>query len=394
MWSKERTRLWVVLVVFFATSGVRSSAGIRPSFSLDGCVWNATHIVLVETTSKGGVFSVLKSWKGNLNAGETIEIPELKPDEKAAAISDYARLAEGESGKRPSVYEQIPRQPSGSRMILFLKKLQSSETSSPNVPASAWEPASDWGGMKVSVVWIDSGRSYCFLQWMNPGPAALSECVRGPELSSDPDVVTSRIQQVLRVQRELTGAVAAKNADIRIRRLGRIALGDVLPAQRQAFEALGQEGVAALPEILQVLDKPPNFYDGEQLIRVLVEAAGHDSGRVLHARLQGDLSYWKLVGPTLTREWLGQLLEPGSPLHVKFNETALIVQELDREHYVPARETVAELKDFWISHPQLYDPKWGRTGRNGGTAQQAVEHYAFGLAEECHRFIEHINSAH
>jgi hypothetical protein len=98
--------------------------------------------------------------------------------------------------------------------------------------------------------------------------------------------------------------------------------------------------------ILQIMDEPPVLYDGKVTIRAFVEAAGKDSGKLLHARLQQDLIYWKAAGPTLTLNWLDQLDEPGASLFAKFDETELLIRELDQEHYSPAAQTAAELRDF------------------------------------------------
>jgi hypothetical protein len=67
-------------VVFLTLAAIPVDAGIRPSFSLDRCTWSATHIVSVQTTPTDGVFSVVESWKGDLKAGDSLEIPELKPN--------------------------------------------------------------------------------------------------------------------------------------------------------------------------------------------------------------------------------------------------------------------------------------------------------------------------
>jgi len=246
--------------------------------------------------------------------------------------------------------------------------------------------------MKVSALWIDGEKSYCFVQWMNPGPSALSECLSFQLMSSDVAVFAARIQRVVQVQKHLADTLAMKNnAEVRADRLGRIALGDVWEAQREALDALGKSGTVALPEILQIMDEPPAPYDGEVTIRAFVEAAGKDSGRQLHARLQQDLIYWKAVGPTLTPNWLDQLIEPRASLFVKFDETVLLIRELDQEHYAPAAQTVAELRDFWVSQPVLYDPKWGeRDLRNGGTGLEMIRAEAFGLAKQCDDFVKHV----
>ena len=359
-------------LILLAIGAIPVDASIRASFSLDRSTWNATHIVLVQTTAKDGLFSVVKSWKGDLKPGDSLEVPELRPDENAVPISNY----------KIGISEEIPRQPVGSRMILFLKR---------QGEGMQWEPASAWGGTKVSALWIDGAKAFCFQQQMNPGPSALSACSQFPATSSDVAVFTVRIQEVLQVQRNLAATLALKDLGVQAQRLGWIALGDVYEAQREAIDALGKVGSVALPEVLQVMDRPPvRFYDGSQLIRVFVEAAGKDSGRQLHARLQQDLIYWKAVGPTMTQTWLDQLGAPGSSLFVKFNETVLLIRELDQEHYTPAAQTVTELRDFWVSQPQLYDPKWGeRDLRNGGTALQMIRAESFALAKQCDDFVKH-----
>ena len=362
-------------------------AVIRPTFDLDSCSWNATHIVLVQTTANDVVFSVVESWKGDLQPGESLELPELKPNQNAVPISSYPKPAGFDLQDRMGISEQIPRQPLGSQMILFLKE---QDVSGAGTPAK-WGAASLWGGMKVSVLWIDGGKTFCFQQQENPGPSALLQCGRWPLRTSEVALFTARIKEVLQAQMDLTETLALKDADVRAERLGRIALGDVYPAQKEAIDALAKAGAVALPEILQVMDKPPGrFYDGDALIRVLVEAAGKDSGRQLHSRLQQDVIYWETVGPTLTRNWLGQLFEVGSPLFVKFNETSFLVRELDKGHYAPAAQTAAELRDFWVSQPLLYDPKWGeRDLRSGGTALEMIRAESFALAKHCDDFVKH-----
>ncbi len=64
-------------LAFLLTVGlIPADAGIRPSFNLDACSWNATHIVMVQTTADGAVFSIVKSWKGDLSPGDSVTVPE------------------------------------------------------------------------------------------------------------------------------------------------------------------------------------------------------------------------------------------------------------------------------------------------------------------------------
>jgi len=119
---------FVILLVI----GIPVDAGIRASFSLDRCSWNATHIVLVQTIPKDGVFSVVESWKGTLKPGDLLEVPGLKPNKDAVPISSYPKPPGFESEDKEGISEQIPRQPVGSRMILFLKKKEQSGAASPS----------------------------------------------------------------------------------------------------------------------------------------------------------------------------------------------------------------------------------------------------------------------
>jgi len=159
-------------VILLAIGAIRVDAGIRPSFSLDRCSWNATHIVLVQTTPKDGVFSVVESWKGDLKPGDSLEVPELKPNKEAVPMSSDRKPQGFGSQDTQGISEQIPRQPVGSRVILFLKKKEEGGVGSPsagNTTGTQWEPASGWGGMKVSVLWIDGEKSYCFRPVDEPG---------------------------------------------------------------------------------------------------------------------------------------------------------------------------------------------------------------------------------
>jgi hypothetical protein len=279
-------------------------------------------------------------------------------------------------------------------MILFLKKKEegsAASSSAANAIGAHWEPASTFGEMKVSALWIDGEKSFCFRQLLNPGPSALSECWQFPTMSSHVAVATARIKQILDLQRDLAAAVVLKNKpEVRANRLGRIARSDVWEARIEAVHALGKSGTVALPEIFQVMDQPPVPYDDKMAIQALVDAAGKDSGKLLHARLRQDVIYWKAVGPTRAQNWMDQLIEPGASLFVKFHETVQLIAELDREQYAPAAQTATELRDFWASQPQLYDPKWGeRDFRHGGSALEIVRAESFGLVIQCDDFIKH-----
>src|SRR2546429_9968335 len=95
------------------------------------------------TTPRDGVFSVVESWKGDLKPRDSLEVPELKPNKDAVPISSYPKPQGFGSQDTQGISEQIPRQPVGSRMILFLKKKEEGGVASPSVGNTAgtrWEP--------------------------------------------------------------------------------------------------------------------------------------------------------------------------------------------------------------------------------------------------------------
>ena len=86
-------------------------AAIRPSFSLDYCSWHATDIVRVEVTPRECVFRVLESWKGDLEAGSPVALPELQPATGAMEIAAYPKeFAETLRGGQATVDERLAAQ--------------------------------------------------------------------------------------------------------------------------------------------------------------------------------------------------------------------------------------------------------------------------------------------
>jgi hypothetical protein len=143
------SRKLVVVVLLLLVASERALAFIRPSFILDDCAWNASHIVVVSEGEKiDGVVEVLESWKGDLKKGDQIKVPELAvfAAEKNRAVS--RRLLD--DGK-----VVIPSHVTCSRMILFLIKKQ--EIAGLGVPAKvSWLPANTWWKqMDVSTVWVE-----------------------------------------------------------------------------------------------------------------------------------------------------------------------------------------------------------------------------------------------
>ena len=151
-------------------------AGIRASFSVDNATWQSDAVVIVQTTADPVEFRVTQSLKGNLKPGDSLRVPDLRPTPNSPPLSPEDTRPASKTDPRDGVDEDIPNQPVGSSLILFLKvnvKGDSQIVSREAHTRRHWEPA-DGRDMKVSAVWIQDGNVYHFQQWRNPGPSSLS----------------------------------------------------------------------------------------------------------------------------------------------------------------------------------------------------------------------------
>jgi len=343
-----RTSIRSSTLIFLAFLAQAAFAGIRPSFSLDYSSWNATHIVLVTTTPKDGVFAVAESWKGDLTVGERIVVPELRPNQDALLASQYPDpwskgLWRGASG-------QLPREPVGSRMVLFLKGDAGAQTATQakdNRDLRKWKPSDLMDTMKSSVIWIDGDHLYCFEQIINPGPSILSE-----SQYSEGDV-RSRVAEIKSVQEEMLTAIAAQDGAERAERLKPFVRSNIFLARMLALRELGKSGPAAVRTILGMLDDPEYSDEGSELVKALVEAGGKSVAGELNRRLQRELSFWIATAPSLTKGWWNQDPTPHAPLCERYTKTFQLVFGLEQVHARGSLDTVRQLRDFWRSLPQL-----------------------------------------
>jgi hypothetical protein len=346
-------------------------AGIRPSFALDYCAWHATHVVLVEVTPQDGVFSVVESWKGELQSGEPISVPELKPVPGAVAISHYPRRTDFFAPDATGISEQIPRQPPGSRMVLFLRKEEVSQASAPTTTRSGekWRPADFLDEMKASVVWIDGGQLYSFLQVMNPGPSILVLRDMSPQEMND------RVAEINRMQNELAEVASIGKGAARAEGLKPYVRSEVNEAQRLALNELGKCGPSGLKTIRGMLDDPAFADEGPELITAFVAAGDEAVGGELNNRLQRELAFWQATAPALPQGWWNQDPAPHAPLRERYGQTLALIRGLDRTHYIPASTTAMQLGELWRSLPQLNDPS--------GINQ---------MAEQCEKLVAHLRT--
>lgn len=113
-------------------------------------------------------------WKGNLPIKSQVNVPELIPPADSVSIAMLPNWPAAKLFSPPAAWLQIPREPPGSRMVLFLQWC-SADSPCKGDPLRDWAPANGFDDFKTSAAWIDNGTPYAFMQVNNPGPGVLVE---------------------------------------------------------------------------------------------------------------------------------------------------------------------------------------------------------------------------
>jgi Surface antigen variable number repeat len=341
---------WFISLFLLCGSSSQVLAGIRPSFNLETCSWNATDIVVATEGKRiDGVFSVLESWKGDLNPGDTIRVPELASfqPEPSRAISDAWYQKE----KSPHLVV------TGERMILFLKRdshESAPETDNGNprsAPSINWRSASFFDEMNVSVVWIEQGQAFGFVQMMNPGPSLLIR------LGASEDELKNRVLEVKDIQALFVQAAAIAEPAKKAAALEPFAHHSLHLARDAAFGELKKCGKAALPVMRRMLADDSLLDSHAHLVEVMAEAGKSDVGADLTALIEKDLEFWKRTGPVLKKGWWNgegfDSLEAVEPLRDRYGRDYDALLALTKTPYWASEAIVTEFRNLWRSLPQL-----------------------------------------
>lgn len=358
MKSLRIIRMWWVGIVLAVTAH-SSFAMLRILFSPDVASWEATHIVVVKTTAIDGAFEVVESWKGGLSAGSRVLIPELIPPVNGIPISAYPRWSPDD---RSGILEQIPRQPVGSQLVLFLKRKEASEAKSEtrNPDWSGWSRTHDPDSMKIAAVWIDSDKTYSFQQQGSTlSPLVLSIRGKISEKEGQHFVAESKedlkrdVAETLQIQKDEEAAISVTSGRKRALQLKPYANSKIFPARLLALEELGKAGPEAVGTIGEMLDDPTYSEQASELVQVLVNAGGTAVGAELNRRLKNDLAFWSSTCPSLSQNWWNQDPTPSSPLRNRYAQTYSLVYALTQVRYPGALNIAIKLRDLWLAHPQL-----------------------------------------
>jgi hypothetical protein len=295
----------LLLLIFLAASaGLFASVG--PSFMLNYSVWDATDIVMVVTIGQDGVFEVTESWKGALDPGFRISIPQLAP----------------------SAGEDIRPWTVGGQMVLFLKR-------SVSEGLLRWAPAGPLKEFPASAVWLRGGEVYRFVPGSNPRVSLFAKS----KLTEAE--FRARVAEVLRVREDMD-AIILEPAELRATHLKKYASSEISPAKQFALRALGNAGASGLNVFRELLDAASSGDDVSMLVQAYATAGGVAVAEDLDLRLRHLVELWRVKTSPVQPGWW----DAGG--------TAMILA-LQRLHYVPAAGTARELKAIMEQLPKPFD---------------------------------------
>src|SRR5262245_56943245 len=325
---------------------------IEPSFATETAAWNATHIVLAnEGEEIDGRLKVRESWKGDLQPGDEIEVPDLKkfqPDEARKIDRRFTFTTE-----KP---ETLAKTVTCQRMVLFLVRGEAADGN----PSPAWRPAMTVGDrplpMAVSVAWLEGEEALAIQQVMNPGPAVLMPL---PENAKE---FRAFVAGVVANQTELRDI--AKEADLAQRAAAyrRHVESKSYFVRNVAFEGLPSCRSAAIPVLQRILqDEALVRLDG-YAVAALAKTEGIDSVPLLVEIIDGEAAFWKETALELPIGWWNKGLDAKRQeyLRSRYGRVVEALIALDRRPDPRAADAVIRLRALWRSLPQLED----RSGLN------------------------------
>jgi hypothetical protein len=269
-------------VILFLVGASLACAGIRPSFWLSSCSWNASDILELAVTQDEAHFRVVATIKGGTQPGAIKIIPELAP------TSDEHSLFKNLAGCLPfdngGCYQKAPPIRDIDRLILFLRP--------GDQPAGAT--------LLTSAIWLQDGVAYVFEQTFNPGPTHLealfsaSQRVRTstgwwPVLESEPEV-RADIARLLLWKGSFDHAVSEPNASARATELAQLVTSKDRIVVRNALEKLSAEGQAGADALLPLLDDEDLLMQHFQILDTI--AATKARGIQVAPIIQREVTYW------------------------------------------------------------------------------------------------------
>ncbi len=339
-----KTTLFLHLLLLGLLCMPQAQAESLPSFSLDFETWYATDIVVAtEGEAIDGNFQVLEVCKGDLKVGSQLSLSALaqfaSEERRGVYVPGEGRLfAPGlvTEKAKPKTYV------SGSRMWLFLSKAMNA-------------PQPTYSASPTSVAWIEPTDTYAFQQLSNPGPCVLTS------LGMPESQLRARVNDLLQIQQGIANAAALPDPWQRVEALRPFARNPHFLVSEAAFAEIGKCGAAALPTLRAMLDDQSLRLQLHDVFKALGNAGGVAVGPELTRMLETETLFWKQETPHLQDDWLtgnGYGMNPDYRELLFFHAGRLggILSALQKVRYRGSLKAVTQLRNFWVSWPQLNAP--------------------------------------
>jgi hypothetical protein len=291
------------------------SAGIRPSFYLESCTWNASDILVMVPTENKASFRVVESIKGDTPVGTVLLLDDLAPHDDAPLRPLRALVYSSDPFNVPATALTVPPIGKDDRMIAFLRRpgAMPEYNPRPDLPVTAfgWQPAAWYGGFLTSAVWLQDGAAFAFVQTMNPGPTHLVD------LMWTEGKIREQIHTVLLLRDALDRALANPDPETRSKQLADLVRADRTFAQSSALRHLESGGTAATAALLDLLADQTLLGQHSAILEALVKSNPRDLD--LGPMLRQETRYWTRACRTLQTGW--------------WNSTAIQVDDTPRSHY-------------------------------------------------------------
>lgn len=326
-------------------------AGIRPSFYLESCVWNATEILVLAPTGHAGSFKVVETIKGDPQPGAMLELDGLRPTSGATGkLRDLIATDIHNIFDQQGWFQGIPPIREGDRVMVFLRRPGAPPEWSPNnvsIKTDDWQPANNMGDLQTSAIWIQDGSLYGFLQTMNPGPTHLV-------MMQESEVeLRKQIQAVIQLRDAMDRAVVTSDPVERSRQLTALFRSGNVFARASSLQKLERGGEAGTAALLDLLTDQSLLGWHQDILGALVEQ--HVSDDRFGKFLSEETDYWSTACRTLRPGWWNDMTRwpEVEILRNHYTRSYALLRAIYELNLTAALPVVKEFDAVWAACPPL-----------------------------------------
>jgi len=316
---RVRRHLPQMLLLAFIAAAPALHAKLMQHFSIEAA-WDASNVVVVRETNRAGRFEVVTSWKGDLARGSTIDVPAMEPLQSQPDLRLPGPKAPG---------------PQDLSLVLFLRQQSPVQENHPQ-----WVPATS--DMRISFVWLQNSRVYCFFHDFTLSDLELQDC--GMSIAT-----SLSVRSLLYQQSQFETALQIPDKAARAEELAPFVASEYRTARSAAFKQLQNCGLDGVPTVVAILNDPALLDRHEAAIKLLVALEGQQAGPALTALLASDVRFWAAVGPTLKTGWLYPT--PANFLLQHDLRTMALVRALGDIRFSGARKDIIAMRGILLSIP-------------------------------------------